>query len=539
MPYLNLPDFEARQILTAAQLNQIIAALQGFAAQPADISWPLICGGNIDFGKQHGIVGLRTLWNIINADEYTTLQLAVDAAEAAGGGCVLIPPDTTIEADGVNIEASKIWIVGCGPSSVIQSTGSSGYSIRTGNAGLTDIGLANLTMDGNSVAGQDGIQFRYVDGLTVSGVHFKAWDGSALVITNAGTPGTQKCQHALVTDCRFDDGAAAHIDCIDLDIGLFQNITSDSATAAAALDFEPATSAGFLKNLRLTNIVVDGTTGIGVSILGASGTPNDNWSLIDLSGVQVTGVSSDAFNIGLASKILKYVSMTNCSAPAAGADAAKINVSESQVHNNFFRDATGDGIDLLASETTSVFGNHVAGAGTNAINGGTGQGNYIGQNPGYIAKIVSGVEADSTVYSKSDSTGDMGWSYTILADTIKVGDTLEVNMFADLGWGSGNMELQLQIGGVAAGNTGTVSGSDFTFWGTWKFIVTAVTGAGTEGTAVILAKSAGGTTSSTLAQAQYTIDWTSDNALTFEATSLAAGSTIQIKRLFVKLHGGP
>ena len=75
MAFVNLTQFTARQILTAAQMNQVIAALQGFAAQTADIAWPLVMGDNIDADNQFTIVNMRTLWNIVNADEYAEPKL--------------------------------------------------------------------------------------------------------------------------------------------------------------------------------------------------------------------------------------------------------------------------------------------------------------------------------------------------------------------------------------------------------------------------------------------------------------------------------
>ena len=67
MAFANLPEFVARQILTAALLNQIITAMQGFSAQTGDLNWPMVAGGNIDIDSQYGIVNLLTFWNIVNA----------------------------------------------------------------------------------------------------------------------------------------------------------------------------------------------------------------------------------------------------------------------------------------------------------------------------------------------------------------------------------------------------------------------------------------------------------------------------------------
>ena len=147
MPITNLPTFTDEELLAAAKLNLMRNAINSkfSAITGADLTWPLVAEGNIDFDSQFSIVGLRTFWNIINASEYATFQAAIDAAEAAGGGCVVIPPATTVVADGVSIDASSIAIVGCGPSSVLQLTtaASSGYLVRTGTSSLADGAMNN------------------------------------------------------------------------------------------------------------------------------------------------------------------------------------------------------------------------------------------------------------------------------------------------------------------------------------------------------------------------------------------------------------
>ena len=127
MGFVNLPTIADKQLLTGAQLRQIVAALQGYAAQSADIAWDLVAGGNIDFDNLYTINNMRTLWKIINADEYDSLEDAVTAAEGGSvGACVIIPPNTTVTTTGCTIDASEIAIIGFGDSSIIQvSSGTS------------------------------------------------------------------------------------------------------------------------------------------------------------------------------------------------------------------------------------------------------------------------------------------------------------------------------------------------------------------------------------------------------------------------------
>lgn len=498
--FVNLPDFPARSILTSAQLQQLVSALQGFSAQSADINWPLLAGGNIDFtGTSYQILGLRKFWDVINADNYSSFQAAIDAAEDNGGGCVLIPPDTTISADGVNIEASKIWIVGCGPSSVIQSTGSSGYSIRTGTTGLTDIGLFNLTMDGDSVSGQDGIQFRYVDGVTVQNVYFKDWDGSALVLTHSGSTG-DSCQHVSVTNCRFDNGADAHIEGIDIDTGVFANIISDGATATAALDFEPGDANGLLKELSFSNIRIQGTTGIGMQVLGDSGTASDNWSLINLDHVVVTNPTGDGFNLGETGKILKNLSVKNCDVEVegAGADGYVINANIGRVQSCNAYGATGNGIDLVDSNSVlvagcdlrsagaygidadgttscSIYNNDVSGASTAGILGTNATTLELGPNQGFTGPTLATVKGDNPRDSLS-SSGNFPTTYTIPANSVKVGDVIRITALWDVtGHSAGTVSFAITVGGVGVGNTGT-TGAVGEIFSIHELYVTALSG---------------------------------------------------------------
>lgn len=531
--FLNLPDFEARELLTAAQLTQIVTALQGFSAQSADITWPLVAGGDLDFDKLYGIVGLRTLWNIVNASEYDTLQAAVDAAEAmTGGTCVFIPPSETIPADGVSIEADNIWIVGCGDSSVIQATGSTGYAIRTSGGARSNIGLMNLRMDGDSVAGQDGIQFRYTDGITVKGVRFEDWDGSALVLTNAGSDGTEKCQNAFVTDCVFTGGAGAHIECIDLDGGSFDLLVSDSATATAALDFEPASAAGFIKDITLSNVRITGTTGIGVQILGAAAVFNANWSLIDLSNVTVTGATGNAFVVGDTLKILKSVKISGCSAPstANGAIPLTANIDLGHITGCFFQDATPDSaIDLTLSDTISVHGNNVINAGTPAIDltgvvAGTVQ---CGSNPGDFGPTHSNIYIDDTDHTLGGTTtGDMGFLKTISGGSVRPNDIVRVVAAID---GVGNGTVQLQLEGVGSGST-TISADSHVI--TWYIKV----GTGAGGTSY-LRSHVSDLPAVTTDHASITVDWTADVDVTFNCTAHGGAGDITVARGVVELVG--
>lgn len=370
MPIVGLSTFEDNEILSAGKLNTLVQALESkFSALTADdFTWPMVVQGNIDFDQRHSIVNLQTFWNYVNAAEYDTLQLAIDAA--VGGGCVIIPLDTVVPADSVDIEQSGVWIVGCGASSVLKlkSGASGGYHIRTGSGGLTDIGIMNLTMNGQNIAGQAGFQFRFTDGCTVKGVTFQNYAGAALTFTHAGTPGTQKCQNVEVSgDCRFEGGSGAHISGIDIDKGRFSHITSDGATATAALDFEPATAASFLRDISFDNIHVADTTGIGWQVLGQDTNPTVNFSRIRISDSTITGTTGVGLIAGTTTKVIRHLTVSNVSIPDILADAMHVCGDQGSVSDCYLYNAQDDGIDMLASKNVEVKDNNCESAGAYGI----------------------------------------------------------------------------------------------------------------------------------------------------------------------------
>jgi hypothetical protein len=566
MPITGLPTFEDNEILTAGKLNTIVQALESkFNAITADdLTWPLVCQGNIDFDSLHSIDSLRTFWNFVNADEYDTLQLAIDAAEGMqGSSAVLIPPSTTITADTVDISASNTWIIGAGASSIIKTTSgaSGGYLIRTSADTLTDIGIANLTIDGNNVSAQLGVQFRFVDGITVKNVDFKNCDGAALQFTHAGTAGTQKCQNAMVEGCRFEDGADAHISIKDLDGGSFANIVSTAGTATNIIAAEPSTSASFIKNLSFSNIRVEGPTGIGFSILGA-GASNVLWSNIDISQVVVTDSTGDSFNIGLGSKVVKNVSMKGCEAIDCLGDAYAMNINVGRVVGCHGYNSAKDGMDLLVSDTLFIQGCDLSAADEKGIDFGTStdvkvQGcDLTNATPANAYEAASAttpairdcagaicagaVNIDNTSRAKS-STGDFGYLYTIPGNAVKVGDVVRIsfyNTYTDVGTSAGTMEVRVGGTGVAAVLGALVSMSFVTHI---DIQINAVTGAGSFTVQDTHAIGVGldDPYLHTLAIAVDTVDWTTDTDITFQLTGISGGSSMTVRGVTVEIIGAP
>ena len=538
MAITGIPTFVDGEIPPAAKLNQLGDAITnkfGGAITPGDMTWPFVVEGNIDFDRTWGIVGLRQFWNIINVDEYVDFDAAITAAESMdGGACVLIPPSFSIEADNIDIDASNITIMGCGKSSVLKLTpGASNFLLRTGSGSLSNITLENLTIDGQGTGTGSplGVIVRQVTGFAMRDVHIKNFKGSAVQLTHDGTA-SHSCIDAQITGTKFTGGLAAHLQVIDID-GLIISDMKSETCATTPIFMEPSAAGGLIKRIKMSNVDIDGPSGVGVTILGASATANDNWSLIDLRDIQVYRAGSDAFNFGLAAKVLKYATMVGCSAPNATGGGAKVNISEGELCDNFFRSAGGDGIDMLATENSVIQGNNVTDATGAAIVVASEGGNYIGQNPGYVATIISGSHADASSYTKSDAPGDLNWSYTIPAYTLRVGDTLEVEAYASYTHSAGALDFELQIGGVDGGSSGSKS-ANVDYVVRWKYIIVALDGAGTNMQKLFV----GSGPDVVLVDSDITIDWKVDQELTINATSLGAGSTLAITRINVTIHGG-
>ena len=459
------PTFEDREKLTAGKLNLFGAAVESkfSAITGGDLAWPFVVEGDIDFGSLHSIVGLRSLWNIINVGDYTPLNTAsfkeaVAAAVTAGGGCLLIPPNTTAVCDGVDIAQDGITILGCGASSVLQlTTGStSGYMFKLGVTNQTDLAIMNLTIDGQSTGtAQAGVIMQYVEGFTMRDVVIKNFTGDAVHIDNEGVDG-HSCKYVTFDNVRFEGGGASHIKVEDVDFLTLENVTCIDA-GAAAITMAPSGATALIKHIQLSNVQVSGTTGIGVWIT-ADGAASDSHSIISLANCVSIGGSDDAFRIGETGKMLKHVTMDNCIGHDATNNGLTANITYGIISNNHFRYATDDGIDLISSTELVVTGNNCRDAqgdygidadGTtscsihdNDVTGYTTQGilltnattAILGPNQGMVGPTLNTVISDYP-HEQRTSTGNYTATYTIPANTLKIGDHIRITAYFDLtGW---------------------------------------------------------------------------------------------------------
>lgn len=198
-------------VLTAAQLNALVDAIvakHNNGITTNDLASPLKLPGNLDM-QQFDILHLYKLWGVYNlADRSsgTDLQGVLTAVNAAGGGVILLPANTTetIGTSGVTIGANTM-IVGEGDTSVLATTGTlAGHQIRNmanGNSGIT---FMNLKLDNT---GASSGAFDMVAMTRTSNVKFidctfavGRQSGISLRTDSAGSA----CINTWITRCRFD-----------------------------------------------------------------------------------------------------------------------------------------------------------------------------------------------------------------------------------------------------------------------------------------------------------------------------------------------
>lgn len=372
MAIVTLPTFSDNEIVTPEKLNALVAALNakfsgGFDA--SDLQWPLEAEGDLAMGI-YNITGARKVAGIINAANYPDLQTAVTAAGT--GGCVFVPPDTTIIANGVTFTGDGVAIVGAGPSSEIKLTADTtgGFLLRSaGTSAHAGFLMSNLTLNGNASTGANnvGLQLQYVHDAAIHAVIFKDFSGAALELTNNGTAGNG-CARASITHCSFSGGAGHHILSDDVtDLYTFGNTYEDNAIAAIHLEADAANCK--IKRIKIFGNNISSGANPAIFIAGDAAATSENWSDISVSNNTIDGMAGAAptLQIGTTGGRLLRVSVCDNSAPAATLDGLSICAGYGTVRGNTLHTAGGDGIDLTESVMLDVSDNDVRTATVNGI----------------------------------------------------------------------------------------------------------------------------------------------------------------------------
>jgi hypothetical protein len=231
--------------------------------------------------KDHGAVGNGT------TDDTNSVQSAIDAALAAGGGTVFFPGGTYL-CNGLAITGNNVTMLGCGWASIIkQKTGvaddtylisvkGTGTSVANNRSGIA---VRNLQLLGRSDTEPFDPLFQHVHLLALSGVSdvkvenclFKNWRGDAIYLgsfTGAGTAAERHNERVKILRCKLDGGgrnnrnAISVVDGTDVEIegNDFRSCTASSMPGP--VDIEPNNNAYHrLRNIDVRNNTFDGCGG--------------------------------------------------------------------------------------------------------------------------------------------------------------------------------------------------------------------------------------------------------------------------------------
>lgn len=482
MPITNLPTFTAKQLLTAAQLNQIVTALQTkFSGNiaGADLVWPLVTDGDIDFGGSNGLLNLPKLWNIVNADEYDTLANAV-AALPTNGGAIYIPGGTTVTADGVNVTGKSICIFGDGAASQLKLTGaaSSGYLLRHSGTGSYRFDMYNLTVDGQGTgSAQDGIQLRQPLSAKIQGVTFRNFTGRGLWITNSGTPGFY-ADNVQVHQCLFEGGTLNQIEANDVVMLQVSQCQFDNGTLSGVY-VVPTNSSYYGKYIQVENNIFTSCVN-SIYIAGVGTSLNNQWGFINVTNNIVEGDTGDGITVGSTTAHNTKCQIRGNTVDAPGGDGILVNCHYGSVVDNIVYTATVNGIDLDQSQfimcrnnqcrTAGAYGVDI-GASTsctiidNDVGGCTTAGVGTGDTPS--SPYIRGNKGDGTSEPMRGIVFDMGYSagtgtastsHTIPAKSVNSSlATWVIHVACEHTGGAGaTFDLQLDDGGGAV-SIGTVT----------------------------------------------------------------------------------
>lgn len=502
MATVSFPTFSKKEILTAEKLNAFVQSLEnkftaGFSA--ADIQWPLVAQGNLNMGtgsSGYEILGGKKIFNVVNANSYSTFAAAVTAAGA--GGCVFIPPDTTVTTDGATLVGSNVSVIGAGPSSVLKFTSSptNGYMIRTDTGSADSFLIANLTLDGNINAGsnQHGIVLRRASQVSIIQVWFKDFSGDCVRVENDGTAGN-KSTRIRIQGCFFSGGNGKHIFAHDVqDLLIADNVmwTCDEQAIYCVPDGASAT----LERVAILNNQIDDADNSSIYVTG-SGAASSLRRDVLVQGNLITGQDADgAIVVGTSGNIITNgIVRDNVVQNQAGGTLVEVDIEKGQVKDNQLYDSPSHGIDLGVSKYLDVSGNHCvscANVGVVAVSAATclvhdnwviecntpltygssvrkwdNSGDKYGANE-------NGIYFNTGASTNGDTSYAAAYNWTIPGNALQIGDLLEVqlgiarNNNTDVGY------AKLETDGSTALGIVTIDAvSDLRTIVTWRVLITS------------------------------------------------------------------
>lgn len=371
------------EILTAVALNtEFDNVLNGVNALD-DVSTSTVTSTT---GTQARTLADRfdTVFNVLDygsTPNAGALQAAIDAAEANGGGAVMIPANTTVNVGTTIITVGdNITLFGYGDTSIINATGAgrtgTDYIIRndTVGSGNSNITIRNLRINGDrptQTAEIHGIHLENVTNGLVEGCRF---------VDHAAAVWLRSCINCRVTGNVFDKVSANRSGVItDVDVNVCERITIDHNRFGES-DIEAIDINGGCHTLVIDANQMHrcGTNADGESIDILDGTGMDIKDFIVSNNViNCDGVVDSAIRIGMRAErgVIIGNTMIDGNDPGSGFNARAIGIGNSNrlaiIGNTIegfrygilFQDLS----DTATTEGVSIIGNTIRGTGLEAI----------------------------------------------------------------------------------------------------------------------------------------------------------------------------
>jgi parallel beta-helix repeat protein len=428
---ITFPTFVDKEIPSPEKFNDFVQALEAkFTAGlgSAELQWPLLAAGNLSMST-YDITGGRKIWDVVNADEYTTFNAAT---VAGAGGVVFIPPNTTLEISGESLRGTVSAIIGSGPSSILRVSDAAigGFLLQNNEMGATTaFYVGNLTMDGNSSTNGCGLRLRNVGRAVISNVHFKDFADAAIEITNNGTVG-QSSRNVQIIGCSFSGGASNHIevdDCYNLNIqGCIFN-----DCAMSCIDVDPAGATANAYNINVTGCQFDGAAASQcIDILGASGVAGHTSAYINVCDNTIRNSTGAAIRVGATTKIIQGMTIKGNTVRSA-AGGISVWGTNGVVSGNTLVAVGSTGIDLNESTYVSVTDNIVQADTHTGIDASDCENCFISGNQ-VVTSGTAFALADNTNTVQNNTPNNLSLytstrTLTIPAGTLKIGDTIRAH----------------------------------------------------------------------------------------------------------------
>jgi hypothetical protein len=463
---ITFPTFIDKEIVTPEKLNDFVSALESkftSGLTSAEIQWPLVASGDLVMGD-NAITGGTSIWGIYNAAQY---EDDWDSCLTAGaGGCIVIPPNTTITMDAADMTGSSLTIKGSGPTSILQlevgATG--GYALQNTAAGFS-LKLENLTVDGASVAASDGVLLRGVTRCSIDRVYFKNFTQSPLKLSGYSSA---PCSELQITDCYFEGGSGYHIEGNSVGDLVIKGCVFDTA-AKTAVNLEAA-SATSLMRVNISDNVFKSCVGNVIEVIGYDGNYNAGQDHVVVKGNIAN--NGNGIIVGDATHKLQHVVVADNIVPSATADALNVCAKYGTISDNVMPGAGADGLDLHVSEDVVVRGNSFRDATAAGVRSTSALDCTIAGNDCVDCRtsVIISTSATRPSYHYDNSNTDPealpvntwytnGATVTIPANTLRVGDVLSIQaVWTDGGAGTQGVQLDgnYVVSFSAAGTTDEV-----------------------------------------------------------------------------------